>query len=373
VSVINKIEWEEFMKKFKKLGSIFICLMLLPMFTIRAEEPVVEDKFVVEANEEVISKADVNGSGIYAGNNVTFENNMDGIGILAGNNVNFKGSAEYGVFAGNNIVINGNIEKEGFVFGNIITFDKDFKGNRDIFIFGNTVTIDGEITRDVTIYAAQVIIKGQIQGNVTISADKIEVKNDTVIQGTLKYNEDASATISSEATIHATETTDALVREYTMQQKALAFAQNYIGILLIFLVAGLLVPALFRKYNTVTEKLSPVHGLAMAGYGIIGVMLIPMVSILLLTTVFGAPLAFLLLALFIIAGCLSTIFAGYLLGLIIWRLFIKKDINILLVGLVGITALKLLQVIPYVGTVIAFISVIVSLGSIVYLFKKEEQ
>lgn len=360
------------MKKFKKISSIFVCLMLLPMFMVHAEEPMAKDEFAIEADDTVISKANVNGSGIYAGNNVTFENTIDGIGILAGNNVDFKGNAEYGVLAGNNINITGNIEKEGFIFGNIIRLNENFVGKRDLFIFGNTVTIDGTIQRDVTIYAAEVIVKGEIQRNITIIADKIEVEKDAIINGTLKYNEDAKANISNNATIHNTEITEALVREYTIQQKIWSFVQNYVGMLLIFLVAGLLVPALFRKYNTVTEKLSPVHGLAMAGYGIISIILIPMVSILLLTTVFGVPLALLLFALFIIAGCLSTVFAGYLLGLIIWRMFVKKDINILLVGFIGITVLKLLQLIPYVGTVVAFISVIVSFGSIVYLFKKAE-
>lgn len=360
------------MKKFKKISGIFVCLMLLPMFMVHAEEPVMKDEFAIEADDTVTSKADVNGSGVYAGNNVTFENTIDGIGVLAGNNVDFKGNAEYGVLAGNNINVNGNIEKEGFIFGNIIRLNEDFVGKRDLFIFGNTVTIDGTIQRDVTIYAAEVIVKGEIQRNVTIVADKIEIEKDAVIQGTLKYNEDAQTTIPSNANIHATEMTKALVREYTVQQRIWAFVQNYAGMLLIFLAAGLLVPALFRKYNAVTEKLSPVHGLAMAGYGIIGMMLIPMVSVLLLTTVIGIPLALLLLTLFIIICCLSTIFTGYLLGLIIWRIFIKKDINILLVGIIGITVLKLLQLIPYVGTIIAFISVIISLGSIVYLFKKEE-
>lgn len=360
------------MKKSKKFLSLLVCLMLLPMLTVHAQDPIVKDQFVVEADDTVTSKDDVNGSGIYAGNNVNFENTIDGIGVLAGNNVDFKGNAEYGVLAGNNINVNGNIEKEGFIFGNIIHLDDNFVGNRDLFIFGNTVTIDGTVKRDVTIYAAEVIIKGKVERNVTISADKIEVSGDAIIGGTLKYNEDAKANISSNATIQTTEVTEALVREYTWQQKAWSFIQNYVGMLLIFLVAGLLIPALFRRYDTVTKTLNPVHALAMAGYGIISMLFVPMLSILLIATTFGVSLGLLLLALFIIACCLATIFTGYLLGLVIWRNFIKKDINVLLVGFIGITILMLLQLIPYIGTVIAFISMIIGVGSIIYLFRKAE-
>lgn len=361
------------MKKFKKLSSLLVCLLLLPMLTVHAEEPQVENKFVIEADESVTSKADVNGSGVYAGNNVTFENNIDGIGILAGNNVTFKGKAEYGLLAGNNINVNGNIEKEGFIFGNIINFDKDFVGNRDVFVFGNTVTLNGTITRDVTVFASQVIVKGKVQGNVTISTDKLEVAKEAEIVGTLKYNEDAKVDIASGATIAKTETTKALVRAYSFQERVWNFVVNYAGMLVLFLVLGLILPGLFTRIEKKTKDFSLASVFSTLGYGLLLLFFVPILFVVFSTLVFGLPLALLLLALYVVVICLSTIFTGYLLGLLIWKLLIKKDFNVLLVGLVGITALMALQSIPVVGTIIAFLSILITLGLVICLFKKDEE
>lgn len=362
------------MKKSKKFLGLLVCLMLLPMLTVHAQDSAVKEQFVVEADDTVTTKDDVNGSGIYAGNNVNFENTIDGIGVLAGNNVDFKGNAEYGLLAGNNININGNIEKEGFIFGNVIHLNESFVGNRDLFIFGNTVTIDGTIKRDVTIYAAEVIIKGKVERNMTILAGKIEIQEDAIIGGTLKYNEDATANISSNATIQTTEITNALARNYTWQQKIWTYITNYGSMLVIFLAAAFLVPSLFKKYDRTTKELSPVHFLAMFGYGIILMMLLLPIGLFLLAgPSVLKPLLLLTIFILMVVMSLSSVLSGYLLGLVIWRNFVKKDINPLLVGFIGITVLTVLQFIPYIGSVINLISMFISLGSIVYLFKKEEQ
>lgn len=361
------------MKKLKRLSCFLLCLMVVPMLTVHAEElPTVENAFVIEADDNVTSKTDVNGSGIYAGNNVNFDNVMDGIGIFAGNNVNFRGHAEYGVLAGNNINIKGTINKEGFVFGNIINFESSFVGDRDLFVFGNTVTIDGTISRDVTVYAAQVVIKGKVEGNVTIAADKLEIQKEASIGGTLKYNEDAQTMIPSNATIGRVEKTAALTHTQTIQEVIWTFVINWGGMLFIFLAAALFVPALFKRIEEKTQNLSFIHVFSMLGYGLLLLMLIPILFVVLVSLVFGVPLAFLLLAFYVVFILLSTIFTGYLVGLIIWKNFIKKDMNILLVGLIGITTLVVLQSLPYIGTIIGFLSILTSLGMLVYLFKKGE-
>lgn len=65
--------------------------------------------------------------------------------------------------------------------------------------------------------------------------------------------------------------------------------------------------------------------LSLTGFGALTLIAVPIVAILLISFVFGMPLAFILIGLYAIAIALSNMFTGYLLGNVIWNKFIKKD------------------------------------------------
>ena len=107
------------------------------------------------------------------------------------------------------------------------------------------------------------------------------------------------------------------------------------------------------------------------GFGTLLLVFIPILFILLLSFVFGVSLAILLLVIYILGVWLSSIFAGYLIGLIVYKKFIKKDLNILLVGLVGISVYSLLQIVPFIGFYVTLVGMLLGLGVIFKLFKKD--
>ncbi|MEG2321943.1 MAG: hypothetical protein RSB71_00435 [Bacilli bacterium] len=352
------------MKK-KYFGLFIICLMLIPVFNVKAF-----GNDSINIDNEVHVNKDINGSAILAGNNVNYDKNIAGIGLMLGNNINYKGQMEYAFLAGNNLNITGKVSKDGFVVGNIINFEKDFKIDRDLFVFGDTVTLKGNITRDVIIYAENVIISDvNITGNVKLIANKIEVKEDAKINGSFSYNKDAKVNIM--ATITNTILLDEAYKTVTFKEKAYNLLMSYSGMLVIFVFLALVVPALFKRIEKKTEKLSLLKIFAMTGFGALGLIVMPIIFVLLCSLIFGISLALLLLVLYIIVICLSSLFTGYLLGLIIWRKFIKKDINTLLVGLIGITLLTILTLIPYVGSVFTLFSLLIGVGIVGYLFKKD--
>ena len=365
------------MKKLKIVFVLLVCFSFLPTFCAYAdeqnntEETKVEDQFTVTTGDDVSSGSDVNGSSILAGNNVTSNHSVKGIDMLFGNNVNHKGISDYALLAGNNVNIFGKVNNDGFIFGNLVTLDDSSIIERDMFIFANSVTLNGTINRDITIYAASVVMNDvEIKGNVKIHATTIEINDSTIVNGDLSYNKDAKITISNSASIGSTTLMEEMVKKVSFEQRIWNFITNYCGALLIFVVFALLVPALFKRIQDKNEKPSAISILSLLGYGALGLIAIPLLFIILCYFILGVPLAILLLVLYILVIWLSSLFSGYLYGHLIWKNFIKKEPNILLIGLIGITLNVILTAIPVVGNLFTVISLMLGVGVILQLFKK---
>lgn len=344
----------------KKLIFLIVCLLIIPMI-IRA------DGLNFIADEDVDDTKEVVGSSVIFGNNVTSNNIVEGIDMLFGNNVNFNGESDYSLIFGNNISVKGNIKNDGFIFGNVIVFDENVTINRDLIIFGSDITIKGKINRDVTIYGMNVKIDAEIAGNVNLKATEVTV--DGKIGGTLSYNEDAVIAINGE--VNETKTTEKLVSEVTFQDKIWSFIANYGGKLVLFLAFALFVPQLFKRIDKKNENITILNGFSLFGFGTLSIILIPVIFLMLLTLVFCMPLAILLLILYILAIWLSSIFTSYLVGNLIWKYFVKKDENVYLTGLIGISVISILSVVPYLGTLISVISIMIGMGVILQQFKKD--
>ena len=360
------------MKKIKYL-SLIICLMFIPFMNINATEENIEqiEKFNVVAGDNITSSSNVNGSSIVAGDIVSAENTVKGIDAVFGNNVTYKGNSDYALIAGNAVNVNGTINNDSFIFGNVITFDENFKSTRDLFVFGSTVTLKGEITRDVTIFAATVVVENaKVSGNVTVYGSTIDVRN-TEVEGKISYNDDAQITIDDASIINTKETYKSDNVQISTTDLILDNIVSYVSTLIVFVALALLLPGMFKKIENKTEELSVSKFISMLGYGLLFLIAIPLIFILLVMITVGIPLSLLLITVYIIAICLSTIFTGYLVGLIVWKKFIKKDINILLVGLIGISIIEALILIPYVGAVVALLSLLLSLSLFANLFTKD--
>ena len=334
--------------------------MFIPMI-IRA------DSLNFVAEEDVEDEKEVIGSSVIFGNNVTSNNIVEGIDMLFGNNVNFNGESDYSFILGNNVNVKGNINNDGFIFGNVIAFDEDVVINRDLVIFGSDITINGKINRDVRIYGMNVKIDGEINGNVELKATEVII--DGKIGGTLSYNEDAIIAINGE--VNEVVKTEKLVADITFQDKLWNFIVDYGGKLVLFLAFALFVPQLFKRIDKKNEKITVLNGFSLFGFGTLSIILIPVIFLMLLTLVFCMPLAILLLILYILAIWLSSIFTSYLVGNLIWKNFIKKEYNNYLIGLIGISIVSVLSIIPYIGTLISVVCMMIGMGIILQQFKKD--
>lgn len=347
------------MKKFK-----FLLLMLfVPFVFVSADETNelnIVNKFGFNENEAVIE-----GSNVFVGEDVKSKNIVKGINMLFGNNITFDGVDDYSIIGGNNLNINGTINNDALIIGNVINFDTSFKMGRDLFVFGSTVTIRGEINRDIKIYASSVIIEdANISGSVTIYASNVKVADTVSIGGEFSLSDNAEYTVSSNIE------NIKFIKTYhkTFKDKVYSFLKDYAEVLFLFLIVAFIFPMLFKKIN---EKYTTLNNLIFDfGIGIIVLFSIPVLIIMLFTMLIGNSVALTLLMLYIALVCITTILFGYLVGCYINKTVFKKD-NIFLSGFIGITVIKLLSLIPTLDSIIPLLSLILGFGIFARLIRKE--
>lgn len=336
----------------------------------------------VETTDEVVAKAyfkaddtvNVNntvfGSSFIAGNNVTVEGSVDGALFLAGNLVKHSGSATYAAIAGNSIEVSGKYAKDVAIAGNIISVRSETEFGRDVVIMGSEVILSGVVERDIAIYAEKVTLNNaKVNGTAKIIAQTIEVEGETLIKGNLKSNQSIDKKYIEGQLIHVDVDTVDVDLDVSYGTILVGKVIGFVALLITFVAIYLIAPQLFE--NTSKTEFTAGKWFTSFMYGVIFLVFLPIVSVILMITVVGMPLAFIALALYGIAIYISEIFTGYYVGQYLWEKVFKKDKNELVHTLIGIAAIFLLSLIPYLGTLVSFISLTVGLGLVLTIMKKK--
>ena len=348
---------------------VFLTLVLFSFsFSVQAKTI---DHFYAKADNNVTLSDEVNGSSFLAGESIENTGKTQGVSFAAGNNIDYSGASDYNIIAGNMINIDGQVQKDTIIAGNIINIRKKANLQRDTIIMGSDIEIDGTIGRNITVLGGKVAIKGaQIYGNIRIKAEQVIVDDNTFISGKLSYPKDAKANISQNIT--NIEKTSSIQKNEDNTIKIITDKiWSIMSIIFIFALLTLLWPKLFEKINEDYKELGFAKSIETFSKGLVFMIIVPVICIMLLLLPFGIPLSLIILALYIITIYLSTVFSGYLLGYKIWQKFINKDINLLLVGLLGFLVLFLLELIPVFSAIVKLICVLIGIGIITNMLIKK--
>src|SRR5574344_26125 len=353
-------------KKFLSILCLLVMFLSLPTYALADDTTLTtnydtfdEKGFVLEADNNVNYTKSVDGSALIAGNTVDVSNYVDGVLIGAGNTVTSSGSSEYAVLLGNSINASGTYIKDSLIAGNSININKNTLLERDAFIFGSDVTLSGTVGRNVTIYANTITLDNvTIQGDAKRVASKIVIKDATTIYGDVTYSDNDVNEISKVAKMGTVTTVKNEEKSY--KDSLLISLYGYAGVLFVFAVLAMLIPKLFAKISK--EEFDAISIFGACGYGLLLLVLVPILCIILFSLYIAIPLGLIILSLYFMILYLANIFAGYYVGKNIWAKVFKKESNMLLEGLVGITLLFVLSLIPYVGVVTSIISFLLGLG-----------
>ena len=330
------------------------------------------NRFYAEADESINLTDDVDGSSFLAGNSIESTSNVDGANFIAGNSIDFSGNSEYAIIAGNSIDVSGNVLKDTVIAGNIINIKSEANLERDTIILGSDIQIMGGIGRNVTIYSRKVSFKGaRINGNVRIQAEEVDADSDTIILGKLSYPKDAKANISAHIT-NIEKTSPIQTDDDDLISFLMSRVWSFMSIVFIFALLTIVRPKVFEKVQNDYKDLDFNKGVSTFTKGLSFLIIVPVISLMLLMLPFGISLSLILIALYFIVVYLSTLFSGYLFGYILWQKFLKNDINLLLVGILGYSVLFLLELIPVFGSLIRLFFTLFGIGVITGLFMKKE-
>lgn len=349
----------------KKVIVTLICMFL---FIVPASASEI-NHFYAESDDAVALRDTVNASAALAGTKISADGKVNGVLFGAGNDVTLSGEVDYGVVAGNNVDVTGTVLKDAAIAGNVVEFNGS-NLQRDTLIAASKTNLSGKFGRNITVASEIVDVNDvTIGGNLKLYAENIEIGDNVKIAGTLTYPENAKVKISDGAVIGKVEKSAAIDNEATWVEIMTEKVFSILSLVLIFVVISLLLPKLFEKIDKKYEKFGFDKGIEVFTKGLLFIVAIPVISILLLTIVIGMPLAFILIALYVIAIYLSKIFAAYLIGSKIADKWMK-DTSVLVKGLIGLAIIFVISIIPYFGSLLTIIIVLVGLGVLIDSIRK---
>lgn len=363
------------------MKKLIALLFLIPIFIIAETEindELENDKIINEAiyqtGENYTLEKEVEGNAFITGNTILYKNIINGISFVVSSELNYDAFSEYvfiAAFEGNFTNI---IEKDAFIAVETFTSDENFTINRDLYMIASNATISGQYKRNILLTGQKIILDNVIiKGDIKLSATNIEIKDNVTIEGTLTYNEDANIIISENATINETITSKVLIEEQPLSEQIYSQVINLGSSLIVFLGLYFILPKkFFTKTSEYYQNQTIVKCLTMFGTGAISLIGIPMLSIILMSLIFGITLSILILTLYVTFLCLSLIMFSYIIGNLMLIKLLKKENNILLSGLIGIITLKVLCLIPILNVVALLFGILIGFGTIIYIIKVGE-
>lgn len=346
----------------KKILYLFIILTSIFMMNrVSATE-------ISQSGDNVVHEGEYSSLRLVAGNKVDNKAKNDGLSVMAAQDLVLEGTSSYGFYAGKNVTFNETIEKDLFLAGLNITFGSDSIINRDAYIAGNSVKMNTTVKRDLRIGASTVdLSNAKIGGDAYIDAEKIIVNENTVIEGTLDYPENITIVDLEKAQIknvkmHVVEVEEQSAYD-TLSTSIISFVAKYILLILILL----LIPAIKEKLEKTNLDASSIF--KNIGIGFTLLIMVPILSIFGMITVILLPVGLISLVLYIIAIYLAYIFVSYVVGNLISKKLFKRE-NLYLSAFIGLLVCKIVSLIPGIGGLVVFLSLLFEIGNYINLLKK---
>lgn len=369
---------------------ILLCLMFLPLGPLRVgaeEEDELRsapsrgrgsavlptgrtiDRDYVAGGELVEISGTVHGDVYAAGAQILVDGAIEGDLLAAGGTVMIVGTVTQDVrVVGGQVTIGGEIGRNVTVAGGHVELLPSALLHGNLVAAGGNVEIAAAVEQDVKVAAGKSLLSNRIGGDATLAAGSIRLTSKAAIDGDLVYWSEWPASVDEQASIGGRVAQKPLPAVPSSREVFMAFA----GLKLILTAAGFLSSLvlgllLFRFYPHSMERASD-HLLeqpfASLGVGLLVAVLTPLMIAFFAATLVGIPLALMLLCWYVLILYVSRIaviaFAGRL-------LFDQAGVRShprwgFLVGLILYYALTLL---PIVGWIMTFLTVLLGTGALV--------
>ncbi len=352
------------------LGSVFAQGLTPGENTITLPKYTTVDKDYFATAGTVNLDGNVNGDAYVAGGNVTITGNIYGDLIAAGGNIIVSGNTRGNVrVLGGNITITGAVGKNLSAAGGSVNITNTAKITGSLVSGSGDLTISAPIGKGATLAGGNVSILNMVGGGISSSSSKIMLGSQSVIDGDLTYAKGTMIDLQKGALIKGKMV--AISPQIPPASAVKGTVDSFVGkvgmSLKIFdLISALIIALLLVKfapnYLDKTVKILAKRPFYSSVIGVLILFGIPLLSIVLLATIIGIPVALILLGVLIILSYLSKIFISLLVGQKVLEA-LKTKAGRGWAILVGLVIYSLVAQIPFLGGVIVFLSLVAGLGS----------
>lgn len=280
--------------------------------------------------------------------------------IAAGQTMTVSGSVGHNIrAAGQSLTVSGKVHGDIIFFGESLTVAPGATVDGDILFFGQTLTISGQAMGEVHAWGQDVAVTGGKTGSITAHAVAVTLTN-AQIAGDVTYYSDKELAKDAATTIAGAVTRVPLPAP--MPSKEEPFAAIGWGGLLMMLVMAALTVWLFKDaaHGLVDQAIArPVRSVFV---GIAVLVAIPVASIILLITIIGLPLGFLMLFLYGALIIVAKVLTGILAGAVIAKMITKEYQVTYVWAFVGVVALALIKFVPVIGWIPGLLAFFALLG-----------
>lgn len=335
---------------------------------LSAEETI--DGPVFYAGDTITVDGRVNGTLFTAGQSVDVNGHVDGDLFAAGEIVTIRGEVTGNIYAaGATVSFEGKTDKDIFAAGSTVSFDKN-AASRDAFVGGATADLSGDISRRLFVGSESLRLLGSVGSDVYASTTSLQVRDGAKIQGNLYYESTKEADIGPEAEIAGDHQWAKMTSENPSPQvqspslittlMAIAFAIAS-GLIIWAIITGMR-PLIWHDI-TIPLAQTPLKTLA---FGLLAGLTLPVLIILLLITIIGAPAAFAILLFAILLSLLAKVIASAGISLVLIERFNFPAIHGGVWSFLAVyTLLVLLSKLPYLGSIITLLAIFIAFGLVV--------
>ncbi|MFH1170976.1 MAG: polymer-forming cytoskeletal protein [bacterium] len=372
------------MKRFYRLAAfVLFALVLLPMKAeaqsttvtdvILPAGDVINDNFVrVGKNVEI--NGTVHGDLIVAGQSVTVNGAITGDILAAAQTIRIEGPVSGNIrVAGAEVTVNGAVGKNATIFAETIRLGDKAAIEWSLQAFGSTIDLGGQVAGNANFYGTSATVRGTIEGNARFLLGRegtLRLAPTAVIGKDVEYRTNRDAIIDAGALVTGTTHKTLPAPQDTRVRSFLASLVSIWRLVSIFglLVVGLILLSLFPKTSARIAERMQQRPWQSIGWGLVILIVAPIVALILLFTVIGIPLALLGVALYVMLLYLAKVFVGFSLGLILFRALRKeKPAPVLWSFIVGTVLFTILTILPYIGWLIEFVGILWAAGAAVFV------
>lgn len=367
------------MKRLVLVVAVFLLIALFSVGAVWAKER--DDvKNVVLASGEFIDRdyfasgdtvtvsGAVNGDVYVFGQKVVIDGQVNGDVIAAAGSFETSGTVSGDVrVAAGQVFIYGQIDGSLTAGSGSVTIDDDASIGRSVVVGAGSVRFDGPIVRGVTIGAGDATFNSSIGSSVVAGVGNIALGQRASINGNLNYWSENEASIASGALVSG-ETTRHIPtqaqREFPKKDVFANFgAFASVAMFVSTLILGFALIRIAPVFTQDVVKHLKSRPFASLGVGLAFLILFPIISLLLLVTVVGIPIALILLFATIVVCMFIKVFVSIFIGQFVQNKFkLNKSVNMALV--VGLLIYTLFTRLPIIGTLVAIILSVGTFGAV---------